>query len=168
LLLRLVGLFGLMAASCGGGAANPDGAPRDADFTVCAKYDAGPYMAGYVTASDGGGYTVTLASVSAMPMDGPVMSSPAVGFDTFMVVVQDASGAAPAGITMTAEKPVMPQHNHGATTFPVVVDQGDGSFEVSAIHFFMPGYWELTLNLLPEADAGGAADKVVLSICVPS
>jgi hypothetical protein len=157
-----------MTAGCGGGTANSDGAPRDADFTVCAGYDAGPYMAGYVTTSAGGGHTVTLVSVSAMPIDGPVVSSPAVGFDTFIVAVRDAGGAAPAGMTMTAEKPVMPKHSHGAATFPVVVDQGGGTFEVSAIHFFMSGYWELTLNLLPEADAGGAADEVVLSVCVPS
>jgi hypothetical protein len=63
---------------------------------------------------------------------------------------------------------VMPKHNHGAATFPVVVDQGEGTFEVSAIYLFMSGYWELTLNLLPEADAGGATDEVVLSVCVPS
>ena len=157
-----------MAAGCGGGAANPDGASRDADFTVCAGYDAGPYMAGYVTASVGGGYTVALVSVSAMPMDAPVVSSPAVGFNTFVVAVRDAGGAAPAGLTMTAEKPVMPKHNHGVATFPVVVDQGGGSFEVSAINFFMSGYWELTLNLLPEAGSGGAADEVVLTLCVPS
>lgn len=157
-----------MAASCGGGATNPDGAPRDANFSVCAGYDAGPYMDGYVTASSGGGYTVTLASVSAMPMDGPLVSTLAVGFDTFMVAVRDTGGAEPAGLTMTAEKPTMPKHNHSATTFPVVVDDGGGSFEVSGIHFFMPGYWELTLNLLPDASAGGAADKVVLALCVPS
>jgi hypothetical protein len=39
---------------------------------------------------------------------------------------------------------------------------------VSAINFFMPGYWEQTLNLLPQVDAGGTADEAVFSICVPS
>jgi hypothetical protein len=125
-------------------------------------------MAGYVTPSSGSVYTVTLVSVSAMPQGGPVVASPAVGLNTFIVTVRDAGGAAPVGVTMTAEKPVMPKHNHGASTFPAVVDQGGGTFEVSAINFFMPGYWELTLNLSPAGDAGTSIDKVVLSICVPS
>jgi len=74
----------------------------------------------------------------------------------------------PAGLLMTAEKPYMPQHMHYAATFPAVADKGDGSFEVSRINFFMPGYWELTLNLSPAVDGGTTPDKVVLSICVPS
>jgi len=64
----------------------------------------------------------------------------------------------------------MPEHSHGASTYPAVADQGDGTFVVSAINFFMPGYWELTLNLLPPAtgDGGAPADEVVLPLCVPS
>jgi hypothetical protein len=155
--------------ACGGGGATSDGGASDATFAVCAGYDASAYMDGYVATSKAGAYTVTLVSVVAMPQEGGAeVSTPAVGYNTFTVSVRDAGGAAPVGLTMTAEKPFMPKHNHGAATFPVVTDRGDGTFEVSAINFFMPGYWEQTLNLSPAAGAGGTADEVVLSICVPS
>jgi hypothetical protein len=161
-------VFALALVGCGGGNANPDAAPHDANFTVCAGYDAGPYASGAMMVSASGAYTVTLVSVEAAT--NPPVTTLAVGLNTFTVTVRDAGGGAPAGLAMTSEKPFMPKHNHGASTFPAVADQGDGTFVVSAINFFMPGYWELTLNLLPPGvgDGGAPADKVVLPLCVPS
>ena len=42
-------------------------------------------------------------------------------------------------------------HDHGATTYPVVTPGDPGTFTISEIDFFMAGYWELKLDLLPTA-----------------
>jgi hypothetical protein len=47
----------------------------------------------------------------------------------------------------------MPAHGHG-TTEPVVVDAGDG-YRVEDLNLFMPGHWEITL----EVRVGGADDS---------
>ena len=65
---------------------------------------------------------------------------------------------------MMAERPTMPLHGHGATTFPMVTAGDAGKFTVSEIDFFMAGYWEQKLDLQP---AAGTADKAVFAICVP-
>jgi hypothetical protein len=156
-------------AGCGASNNNPDGGGHDADFTVCAGSDAGPYAPGVIERSQGGGFDVTLTDAERSGM--ALSSGPGVGLNTFTFVLRDAAGAVPVGMTVTAEKPYMPKHMHGATTFPTVTDQGDGTFVVSEINFFMPGYWELTLDLSPSSvggDAPATSDKVVFSVCVPS
>ncbi len=77
----------------------------------------------------------------------------------------DAAGGAPAAVTMTAERPWMPLHGHGATTFPLVTPGAPGVFTVSGMSFFMAGYWEVKLDLQPTS---GAADKLTFAICVPA
>jgi hypothetical protein len=65
---------------------------------------------------------------------------------------------------MTAERPWMPLHGHGATTYPLVSPGDPGQFTVSKMSFFMAGYWEVKLDLQPPS---GAADKLTFAICIP-
>jgi hypothetical protein len=152
-------------AGCGSKAGAPvDAGPHDADFSQCIKADAAPYMAGAMTPSRSGTYLATIVSATTTSTDSPTVDAPGVGLSTFAVTIADTNGGAPVGMTVTAEKPYMPLHGHGADTFPTVTDQGGGMFSVDAIHFIMAGYWEVTLDLKitpPEAgapEAGGESD----------
>jgi hypothetical protein len=152
-------------AGCGSGPQqSPDAAAQDADFVQCEKTPAVDYTPGIQVTSAAGAYVVTLVSATTDPPGGgPSVNVAASGTDTWSVSVTDASGGAPSAVTMTAEKPWMPLHNHGASTFPAVTAGAPGMFTVSKMDFFMTGYWSVPLDLQP---ASGAADKATFAICL--
>ena len=138
------------------------GGPTDADFAVCEGTPAVTYMPGMLVMSTSGAYVGTLVSAETAGM--PPVAVPEVGLGTWVVSVTDAAGGTPAAVTMTAERPWMPLHGHGATTYPLVTPGEPGVFTVSGMSFFMAGYWEVKLDLQPTS---GAADKLTFAICVP-
>jgi hypothetical protein len=141
-----------------------DAASHDADFSVCQDTPAVAYMPGISVTSTAGAYVVTLVSAKTDFSDGsPSVDTATVGLDTWVVSVQDAAGGAPAAVTLTAERPTMPRHNHGASTYPAVTPGDPGTFTLSGINFFQSGYWEQKLNLQP---ASGTADKAAFAVCV--
>jgi len=149
-------------AGCGSDAQQTDaGMQMDADFTVCQDTPAVMYTPGMTVTSTSGAYVAAL--VSAVTEGNPPVNGPEVGTDTFVVSVTDAASGMPAPVMMTAQRPTMPLHGHGATNFPVVTPGDPGTFTISEIGFFMAGYWELKLDLQPSA---GAADRVTFAICV--
>jgi hypothetical protein len=152
-------------AGCGSDGHNHpvvDGGPHDADFSVCEGTPAVMYMPGISVTSAMSAYVVTL--VEATTAGTPPVKTPEIGYGIWVVSVTDATTGAPADVVMTAERPIMPRHGHGATTYPVVSPGDAGMFTVSEINFFMAGYWQFQLNLMP---AGGAADTATFSICIP-
>jgi hypothetical protein len=157
-------LVGSAVAGCGSDAHQHTdaGVTGDADFSVCEGTPAVIYAPGISVTSTGGGYVATL--LSATTATTPPVNTPEIGWGTWVVSITDAGGNPAAGLTMTAERPEMPRHGHGATTYPVVTPGDPGTFTVSEINFFMAGYWTLQLNLMP---ASGAADDVVFAICIP-
>ena len=154
-----LGVGAALLAGCG-----PDGQQVDAgpDFSVCKDTDGIPYAPGIFVTSKLGGYRATL--VSAVTDGPPQVDSPQIGLGTWVVSVTDAATSTPAEVTMTSERPWMPKHNHGATTYPVVTPTEPGTYTISGIDFFMAGYWQLKLNLVP---ASGDPDDATFSICVP-
>jgi hypothetical protein len=162
----------LLVGGCGGNgsASSEGGALSSGKFAACAGSPAVPYAPGMSVASASGGYRAALDMASTELASGSSVATAAIGSDAFTVSVTSAGDAgADAGIpdelTMTSTAiPWMPVHMHGASTLPAVGAQGDGSFRVSGIGFFMGGYWQLPLNLIP---ASGATDPVVFSICIP-
>jgi hypothetical protein len=88
-----------------------------------------------------------------------------VGLGDWVVNVTEATGGAPADVVMTAERPFMPRHGHGATTTPPVTPGSAGMFTVTKMDFFMPGYWQVVLDLQPP---GGTADTLTYAVCIPS
>jgi hypothetical protein len=149
-----------MLAGCGS-----DGQQVDAgvpDFSVCQDTAGIPYAPGIFVTSRLGAYQVTL--VSAVTDGPPMVDSPQIGKGTWVVSVTDATTGAPAEVTLTSERPWMPKHNHGATDYPVVTPGDPGTYTISKIDFFMAGYWQLKLNLVP---ASGDPDDATFSICVP-
>ena len=170
---RRFGFAGLpsIVFALGAGAAMPAGCGSDGqkvdaivpDFSVCKDTAGIPYEPGMFVTSRLGGYVATL--VSAVRVGPPMVASPQIGKNnTWVVSVTDATAGTPAGVTLTSDRPWMPQHNHGATTDPVVTPGDPGTFTISALDFFMAGYWQLKLNLVP---ASGDPDDATFSICVP-
>jgi hypothetical protein len=135
---------------------------RDADFSVCQDTAAVAYKPGIKVTSTSGAYVATLNS--AVTEGTPPIIGPDVGLNTWVVSISNAADNTPASVTMMAERPTMPLHGHGATTFPMVTPGDPGRYTVSEIDFFMAGYWEQKLDLQP---ASGTADKAVFAICVP-
>lgn len=71
-----------------------------------------------------------------------------------------AQPRADAELTVT---PWMPSHRHGSGRAVAVTPREAGVFELAPIDLWMPGYWEVELELaLPELE-----DHVVFATCVP-
>ena len=139
------------------------GMSRDADFSVCKDTPAVPTMPGIFVTSMSGAYKVTLVSAKTDFSDGSASANYAtVGEDTWVLSVTNVADGTPAAVTMTADRPTMPLHSHGASTYPAIT--GDPSaFTMSGIIFFQAGYWEQILHLQP---TDGTADKAVLAVCI--
>ena len=52
----------------------------------------------------------------------------------------------------------MPLMGHSSDQTPTVAANADGTFTVSDIYLFMPGYWTVTISVTEAPDAGGEAD----------
>lgn len=55
----------------------------------------------------------------------------------------------------------MPEHGHGSPRVPAVVANGDGTYSVSGLYFFMAGLWEITF-----ATSGPTPERATFGFCV--
>lgn len=168
----------LALAGCGsGGSAKTDGGAtaHDADFSVCSGTPAVPYAPGMSAPSASGAYLATVQTAVTVDSTGASTATAAVGKATFTVAVSAGADAGAAdGLTMSIPPspsavpadPYMPVHKHGGSFSPTVTSQGAGLFTVADIDFFMGGYWQLYLDLLPAGAT--AADRVTFEICIPN
>ena len=127
----------------------------DDDGHVCGDLSrAMTYAAGLEV--EGADAALTMILVEAAP------APPDVGDNVWTVEVQDTAGAPVAGCTATVTA-FMPDHGHGAAAAPTwSADTAViGQYTVDAIDMFMPGYWELTIDL----DCDGTTDSVVYGFC---
>jgi hypothetical protein len=177
-MLGALGAFGL--SGCGSTAPPAGGQPTDADFAVCSMTPAVHYRPGMSVRSVSGAYVASIESAVTTLGDLSKISTAAIGSDDLTVMVTvagdagldasaaaaaDAGGNVPADLTMTSTAlPWMPVHMHGASELPTVSTLGESTFGVVGVGFFMGGYWQLPLNLVP---ASGSADTVLFSICIP-
>jgi hypothetical protein len=102
------------------------------------------------------GERLSVAILDATP------APPSRGDNTWRVRVQDD-----AGLPQTATIDVstfMPDHQHGSSIV-AQVEPADvpGEFVITPVDFFMPGLWEVTLDLQQE---DGFEDAVVFRFCV--
>ncbi len=87
---------------------------------------------------------------------------PSRGDNTWIVRIEDDAGVPqPARIEVT---PFMPDHQHGSS-IEARIDRGaeDGEFVIERVNFFMPGLWEVTLDLTLD---DGSQDAVVFRFCI--
>jgi hypothetical protein len=58
--------------------------------------------------------------------------------------------------------PFMPDHGHGSTTTPIVLEQGGGTYSATHIKFTMTGYWRTTIRVT----TAEWTDSVFVPFCV--
>lgn len=147
--LIVVVACGLVALGCGGGAAEEP----DAGVNCTTESRGQSYLAGMVAVGQGG---MKIELTTAAP-------APPSRFDNAWTVrVLDSSDQPAEGITLEVT-PYMPDHGHGT---PIVAEvtagQGVGVFDVSPINLWMPGLWEVRM----EVEGTDLSDRMVFSFCI--
>ena len=99
---------------------------------------------------------ITFMLVSGNP------APPAKYNNTWTIKLLDGAGHPVTDATMTA-MPFMPRHGHGTSIVPTVTNNGDGTYGVGILYFFMAGLWQVTLQVT-QSSAG--ADTGIFSFCV--
>jgi len=99
-------------------------------------------------------YKVSLVSDPAPPLKGD---------NSWTIKVTDAASGDPVdGLTVDSD-PQMPDHGHGTPKQETVTPgQNPGEYMLDPINLWMPGYWEVTINL----SSGAASDSVMYKICI--
>ncbi|MCG8558134.1 MAG: FixH family protein [Proteobacteria bacterium] len=110
----------------------------------------------YVVGLEKQGNQLTVALVDALP------APPARWKNAWTIEVRDAAGmpVERAAITST---PFMPFHGHGTNKEAVITEMGGGRYQLDPVWLFMPGVWEVTLQITP---AGEPADSVKYAFCI--
>jgi len=89
------------------------------------------------------------------------------GFNNNVWVIQVnamAAGAVgdPVNDASVVVTPFMPDHQHGTPIRAQVEALSGGQYKLSPINLWMPGYWELTIDVT----AGAVHDSVVYKFCI--
>lgn len=102
------------------------------------------------------GERLTVAILDATP------APPSRGDNTWRVRVQDDAGL-PQAATIEVST-FMPDHQHGSSiAAQVEPTEAPGEFVITPVDFFMPGLWEVTLDLQQD---DGFEDAVLFRFCV--
>lgn len=143
----------LTVAACDGGSPGPglDGAALFSCETETRDVD---YMPNLERASPSGAWKAVLVASEPGP--------PVKGTNTWTVRVLDGAGATRDDVTVTA-RTFMPDHNHGSTVKAVVTPMGGGVYRVAPLYLYMPGLWQVTLDL----DTPAGPDSVMFPVCIP-
>jgi hypothetical protein len=80
------------------------------------------------------------------------------GLDSVLLTVTDEHGSAIDDLSVEVE-PFMPKMNHG-TSKPSITALGHGAYQVDLLNLYMPGRWELRVQL-------GAEKKVTFEVDIP-
>ena len=88
-----------------------------------------------------------------------VPAPPQRELNDWRVRIEDASGAPMSGCTLGVGL-FMPVHGHSSTTEPVIGAAAEpGEYQIDDMNFFMPGLWEITLDLT----CGEVTDQVLFA-----
>jgi hypothetical protein len=130
-----------------------DGGGDGGDIVGCGDSRSQTYAPGIQVTGASGIYSFAIASSQPSP--------PVSGTDVLVVKVLDASGQPVAGATLSAVTPSMPHMVHGTST-PTIASNADGSFTVSGVYLFMPGFWEIDMT----AQSGSQKDTGSFFFCI--
>jgi hypothetical protein len=143
------------ALALGAGACSDDGGDDGgATYNCEAETRDEEYLAGMQKVG-AAGVQVTLVSATPAPP----------GRDDNTWVIDVAEGGAPLAGATVKVTPFMPDHRHGTSVAVVVTPdpQTTGRFQLAPINLWMPGLWEITIEVTP---AGGMRDSVVFRFCI--
>jgi hypothetical protein len=99
---------------------------------------------------------LTFVLVSGQP------APPAINDNTWTIQVLDGNGQPVPNATFSPIKTWMPDHGHGSPETPTATANGDGTYAVQPLYFFMNGLWQITFT----AQAGSATDSATFSFCI--
>ena len=114
-----------------------------------------PFVPNFTVAGAAGLFTFTITSASPTP--------PAVGdVNTWTLKITDATGAPVTDATFSMIKTWMPEHGHGSPLAVAAASNGDGTYAVTSLDFFMTGLWQVTFY----ATSGSTSDSGMFSFCL--
>ncbi len=151
-LLPATALILSFIAGCSSQSSNPDGGDviDCRDDTRVATY--APNLFVFSAA-----HTMRFTLVQANP------APPAQGINTWTLRVADSSGQALPNLALSVD-PFMPDHGHGSSVRAQANPNGDGTYTITPLYFFMPGVWRITFTNTVDA---GIGDSAVFFFCVP-
>jgi len=146
-------LFLALATGCGDDGSSADAALAEQN---CATDDRAPEFAIGLAATGANGYTLAIEAATPFPA--------ARGDNAWTVAITDGAAAPAAGLQIAVD-PRMPDHGHGTPIVAVVTETGTaGTYEIDPINLWMPGYWEIGVQL---SDSGGSPlDAATFKVCV--
>ena len=156
------------ACSSAGDAATPSGEDAmGAEGTVVSCADDPLAMAYAPDMKQAGKYGfLSFTLVRAQP------APPEMGTNTWTLAIADADGAPVTdavfpplpewGAWPNGVRPYMVHHGHSASIAPTVTANGDGTYTLSNVDFFMPGLWTVTIHAVSMA----CADDAVFAFCI--
>lgn len=150
-----VALLGASSRDCSS-SSSPAATTQDAGDVVGCQNDsrADVYAANLTKMGKSGVFQFTLVSADPAP--------PALNTNTWTLKLVDASGAPVTNATFPKISPYMPDHGHGSTATPAATSNGDGTYSITPLYFFMGGLWQITID----AQSGSQTDSAVFSFCV--
>lgn len=132
-----------------------EGAPCFQERTADCSEPGDPFFIGEVKEGRNQSMRVELVTTAPQPPE---------RFDnTWQVLITDMSGA-PVEAGLVDARTWMPDHGHASPKAIVVTSMGEGVYELDPVNLFMPGLWEITVEVTPE---GGSPDDVVWKFCMP-
>jgi hypothetical protein len=136
--------------------AGGDDAEADGATISCANDPrAEAFVPNFTVAGSAGLFTFTITTASPAP--------PAVGdVNTWTLKITDAQGALVTDATFSMIKTWMPDHGHGSPLTVVAASNGDGTYAITSLDFFMTGLWQVTFF----ASSGAASDSGLFSFCL--
>lgn len=148
-----LGLVATGAPACDGGDTTGSGGSTSA--SGCADDPrVQAYSVGLEATSASGAIAVRFLDADPAP--------PAKGDNVWRIAIEDASGARVDDATLSFDA-TMPDHGHSSTVAPAVTFEGDGEYVLDPVNLFMPGVWEITLDVAPP---GGTVESVKVGLCV--
>jgi hypothetical protein len=156
--LHLLGLFvSLAGLGCSSGGA-PDAATTACQSSPIAPGSdviVSPFQTNMAALSSNSSVQVVLVESNPSPPPVEVQT-------TWTIQVNDGSGNPLPNATVAVPLPYMPFHGHYTDQQPSVQQGSNGQWTISNLYFFMPGVWQITVQVTNNSDV----EDVLFHLCL--
>jgi hypothetical protein len=156
--VHLLGLlFCLVGLGCSSGGA-PDAAAtacQNSPITPGSDVDVSPFQTNMAALSSDSSVQVVLVESNPSPPPVAVQT-------TWTIQVNDGSGNPLPNATVAVPLPYMPFHGHYTDQTPTVQQGSNGQWTISDLYFFMPGVWQITIQVTNN----GAQEDALFHLCL--